>query len=703
MAITNSTTAKIILLIILAAVVYINSLRGAFIWDDSGLILENVEYLENVAGIKSIFLKSHFDNAPYYRPLLWTCFLLDYNLWGLNPLGFHVTNITLHIFNTVLVYSFFCSLGTAPLISFATAALFAAHPVQTEAVAWIAGRNDPLMVLFLLASLISLFKGRNTPRPLLKLLFYGMSCVSFACALLAKEAAVILIGLLVLIDLFFQKSRRRLAHMETLIMYGALAGTTLGFFLLRHIIITQPYLKLSFLPAIKAFATPFILYIYYLKVLFLPINLTVDPPFLQQCTANIFSAFFCITAFLSIVTGAFLFKKIFAEGLFGICWIIIYLLPVCGFVWMGVPILEHRAYGASIGFCFMLASLCYRFSLCRITVCTKYKWLKTWLPLCMILAIYSLLTVNRNFIWKDDSSVWNDTLNKSADSARALYNLGSTLLKQNKLEPAIDLLQRALQHYPDPDKIYNSLGVAFFAQGQYDNALDAFKKVITINPESSYGYYNMGILFKEQRDFESALTCFQKSLQLKPYFSKAYISRGMIYAQQGNREKEINEYQTALKISPYSSPLQNALGLFYAQQDDAEKAVEHYKKAISFDPSNYEALNNIALLYIKLGRFYDAIPYIKKALLIHSDSPELHLNLGISYFNTKNINEAIAEYKRALNLNPAFADVHFNIAVAYMCIPGKQNETLHHFNKVLELKPDHPQKKLILQTISNLK
>lgn len=700
----SSPAVHIIALIVLAGGVYANSLGGKFIWDDSGLIIENIEYLETKLDFKSLFLKSHFEEAPYYRPVLWLAFLADYKVWGLNPLGYHSTNITLHILNTVLLFFFFRAIAATPALAAAACALFAVHPINTEAIAWIAGRNDPIMFFFLIFSCLCMCRGRRAQTALRKTALYCFACISYGCALLAKETAVITLPLFLLVDVWFLKKRYRPFRYEIAALYTALTLITIFFFMLRNNIIHQPFLQLSFQPDIRSLATPCIIYLYYIKTLCFPANLTVDPSsFLIRCMKSSTVIITCSAFCISLVTAAVLFRKYFKEGLFALLWILIYLAPVSGIVWMGVPILEHRAYGACAGFCFALASLYHRFLAHPIGGITGNTVRTGNAMLCIIVILFSLLTIQRNTLWKDEHTIWADTLQKSPESTQALVNLGVTFLRLNKPEPALDLFKKALAASPRSARIYNNIGSALFSLGRYDEAQQAQEQAIRLNPKSAEAYNNMGILFKARGDYEKAVSCFRKALALQPAFPAAHLHLGLLYADQNDIQNALTVLRNAITTLPNNSRLYNALGMVYSKKNDLEAALDGYTKAATLDATNYDAINNVTLLLIKLRRFQEAFPYAVKAVQIRTDSPELYLNLGIVCFNLGRIDESIAAYKNALNLNQEYVDAHFNLGVVLMRIQNKQKESLEHFQKVLELQPNHPNKELILGIISKFK
>lgn len=689
---------NILVLAALGCLIYLNSLGGGFVWDDSGLIAGNKECLENFSSVPSVFFKPTFE-APYYRPLLWVSFSLDYFLWGQRPIGFHITNVAVHIINIWLVYWFVVNLGLSGIVAFFTAGLFAAHPVQTESISWISGRNDSLMVLFVLFFFNLQLLARKIKKVQFKIICYSSAAAAFACAVLTKESAVIALPLLILIDIFFQtKAWKTPLHRETLAEYTSLVLVIGCLLLLRsHAISNLPsQFSFNFGKLFNALTTPLTIYTYYCKVLLFPFNLTVAPSLYSRPPGSMILMLLIVC---SIALASMLKTNIRKEVLFGILWIMVYLLPVSGFVWMSVPILEHRLYGASIGFCFMLAVVCYNG--CAMLK-THAKGVLSCVILVALLILYSYLTIDRNRTWNDEATIWSDTLKKTPNSVMALNNLANALIQQKKIDQGIAYLHTGLKLNPRAEKLYGNLGRAFFYKKDYAQAIKAYEMALSINPRSAETYNHIALAYKFNGNNEAALANFNKSLALKPRFLSVYLNRGDLYRECGDKIRALADYQRALQLSPHSSAVHNALGFFYEQQDEPEKALTHYQLAIAVEPGNYQTLNNISQLYSRQGDYEKALTYQAKALTIKPDAPELHLNLGLLYFNLGKLNQAIEAYRRALSINPAYIEAHFNIATAYLLTPEGKDKAIEHFNRVLTLKPDYIHSNLIKKVLSSL-
>ena len=207
---TKGHTIYFAVILLVTLGIYWNSLQGNFIWDDRGLILENTSYLAEWKNLYSSFTRPFFGTTPFYRPLLLVSFILDYQLWGLNPFGFHLSNVLLHALNGCMVYLLAFLLYKRRIVAFTAGVLFTVHPIQTEAVAWISGRNDVLLTFFSLITIISFHTWRRSEGRKRVFSYIGF-LLGYCCVLLTKESGIIVPVLVVLVDYFFRNTLPRSA------------------------------------------------------------------------------------------------------------------------------------------------------------------------------------------------------------------------------------------------------------------------------------------------------------------------------------------------------------------------------------------------------------------------------------------------------------------------------------------------------------
>ena len=147
----------LVLLVVVCAALFANTFGNPFIWDEQGLVIDN-NYIKSLKHIPFLFSPGYWNNHStgtkgQYRPLRTLTFSLDYSLWGLNPKGYHLTNLLIHTLNVILIYFLILLLpGSNRGLSFLCALFFAAHPIHTESITWIKNRSDLLSLFFFILS-----------------------------------------------------------------------------------------------------------------------------------------------------------------------------------------------------------------------------------------------------------------------------------------------------------------------------------------------------------------------------------------------------------------------------------------------------------------------------------------------------------------------------------------------------------------------
>ncbi|MFC1709931.1 hypothetical protein ACFL2J_07750, partial [Candidatus Omnitrophota bacterium] len=215
-----------ILIAVLTFSVYANSLKGDFFWDDLGLIRDN-HLIKNFKFLPQLFSRPLSSTFHYcYRPILNLSFMIDYSIWQLNPLGFHITAVAIHILNAFLVYLLIYLLSEDLKLGFVTGLIFSVHSVLSEPVNYLSSRADLLMGLFCLSGFILYILYRTSASK--NRLYLSGSLILFVLGLLSKEMAVVLIPILILYELILlpvkEPVKRRLffitPYLITLIIFA---------------------------------------------------------------------------------------------------------------------------------------------------------------------------------------------------------------------------------------------------------------------------------------------------------------------------------------------------------------------------------------------------------------------------------------------------------------------------------------------------
>lgn len=552
----------LIVLLVVCLLTFFNSLANDLVWDDIPLIAENVNIRDG--GHIPLFLTPGYWNEqhPYpghYRPLRAISLAVDYFFWGLNPTGYRLTNILLHIVNVLLVYFLAAVIGRRKTgdLAFLTALFFATHPVHTESVNLVKNRSDMLALMFFLLSFLLFAKHLSASKKSSRWMLFGAWCC-FIPAVLSKEMALTLPGTLVLYIVCFLTGPERRRAMARIIPYLVMIA---GYFWFMHTFITaaQPPPAGAALPSgpIQHAGTVIKTIGIYLKMLTVPYPLNAEHAFAVPGSLSdpaVLASLAVLLLVLIITVNMYDRAPVVS---FGLGWILLTLVPAANLVYLvSRPVAEQRLYIPSFGFCLLLG-----YSIARLTQVGAGRWKRRRpvvagrLLALLIVVLYAGLVIERNRDWRDEITFYTRTLAANPDSARMHNNLGIVLNKNGRYAEAIRHYQAALELYPDyakprlnlgvalcntgqweeavshfqaglllitsPDNkryagIYNNLGVALMKLGQLDQSDALFRKVLTMDPDNISATYNLGGLLMVKGDFKEAASMFYRVLCLDP-------------------------------------------------------------------------------------------------------------------------------------------------------------------------------------------
>ena len=550
----------IFLLVTAVFIVYFNALFNGFVFDDRNQILENrwirdIHYISdvfssNVAGFDKQFATS------YYRPMMYLIYMCNYYLFGLSPWGFHLVNILFHAGVCILVFLIAAKIfnkttgsNSLNLLSpaFITAILFATHPIHTEPVAWVAAVPELSFTFFYLLSLY-LYIRTADGEPSFKRPGYILSLMSFFIAALCKEPAITLPIIIILYDYSFNKTRTTKLS-KSLLSYIPYFIIAVFYFVLRF------HALKGFAPSVhhKLTAYQYVINVFplfsgYIEKIFFPINLSafyVFHPITSLVNMETVLSLFICLLFLIATVIAFIKKRavFFSIMLFGVT-----ILPALYIPGLGENAFsERQLYLPSLGFALVASSF---FSWANVKV-SKPTFIIP-LILGMIVLLYSLGTVYRNPVWKDEYSLWVDVVNKSPESATA-------------------------REY---------LGYALYSQGRIDDAIVQYQASLTLNPNLYYSHVNLGVAYHAKGRFYEAIQQYSIALNLNPSSIEAHINMANALSEMGLRDKAVEEYQIALQLDPSSARAHHGLGIIFGNAGLYDKAIKQFEMALQSDPTN---------------------------------------------------------------------------------------------------------------------
>lgn len=548
---------------ILTFAVYLPSLNNDFVnWDDPTYVYEN-PYIRSL----NLEFFAWALSSPYFsnwHPLTMISYALDYAVWGLNPFGYHLTNVVFHTANTFLVFVLAlrlieCGLTQNPILvtrnfslitASVTALLFGIHPVHVESVAWVSERKDVLCAFFFLLALLVYLRyvSAKSRRPLL----YSLCLLLFAMALLSKPMAVSFPVVLLILD-FYPLKRSRAGDKKIKRIVAEKLPFFLFSFLSSLITVWAQYsggaLKpLEVYPLTTRFFVAIWAILFYLSKMLIPLDLAPFYPYPSQITAAHIGA-------LILVAG--LTAYCFRNRLFAAVWsyYIITLIPIIGIVQVaGFAAADRYTYLPSIG-PFMLVGV---FIARVIEDYSRYKKVAA-VVLAVLTVLTSSMTIKQIEVWRDSITLWSHEIKKYPDFYSSYYSRGDAYIKLDMYNEALSDFTRAIELNPKYLDAYNNRGNIYLGLGNYQSALSDYNKALELNPMDSQVYTNRGNTYIGLGDYAQAIKDHNRAIELDPNDAKAYNNRGVAYFKSGNYAQATRDFSWAVKLDPQFTDAYNNL------------------------------------------------------------------------------------------------------------------------------------------------
>jgi len=639
----------LIIPVLFAFVLYGNTLHHNYVLDDVIVILKNTHVQAGWQGLPAIFTSNLLHgvngfNDGLYRPFFAMTFAIEHEFAGNNPDLSHFINVSLYALCGYFLFLFLLSFfkNQSLFIPFVITLLFLAHPVHTEAVANLKGRDEILAFLNFILSVYLLFKYIDygkTRSLILSLLF-------FLFAMLSKESAITLAVLIPMILYFGRKEIPLKKVFQIFSLFVVLAMILV--FWHAHIInsmakpvdpgIVAP-LNNSVLAAPNLagrIATGILLQgLYLLKMLF-PHPLLYDYSY-NQIPATTFSNPAVIGTLLILL---FLFL-VFIKGIkkrqiyaLGIAFYFISILITSNLVvYIGTTFAERFLFTPSLGFLLAFSVFIPK----KISGRNQYLNLKTTIKIApltvmvilLILIGYSIKTIDRNKVWKNNFSLYQADIKRLKRSARAHYNYGTELNNQSKInlapakkkafaKEAIEELKQSIAIFPEYQDARYNLGEAYKTLGLYDSAIALFRYMNKHFPDYNLAYLNLGMTYTDIKNYKQAIIPLKKYYKIYPdNFIVNYLI-GDCYGHLGKYQKAEKYLLDANTLNPDNQDVLIDLGTVYGFQKKYEQSLSYLLQALKLSQTaNVNLLKNIATTYNFLGQSTKAREYMQRAKAIN--------------------------------------------------------------------------------------
>jgi tetratricopeptide (TPR) repeat protein len=603
--------AAIVFLVLLA---YLPAFHAGFIWDDDHHLTHNPNIV-GTGGLRGIWTSS----AATYYPLALTSFWLQHALWGLRPLPYHLVNVLMHAVCAILLRRVLLQLNAGSATAWLGAVLWALHPVQTESVAWITELKNTQSGLFYLLAVLLFLKWRSRPGKLLYLSFLLCSVL----ALLSKTSTVMLPVVLVLCGWWLDRGWKwqTLKSLAPLFLISA-AG---GFWTIWEQKFHSGAVGAEWAQTLRervAVAGDSVWF--YLSKIAWPHPLIFLYPRWGIDTHVVWS--FLPTALA--VAALFLlwrFREKMRPAFFGLAYFVVSLFPVLDFFdvyffrysFVG----DHFQYLATIGPLALTGGAI-------VWVTERWRAEMRWLVYGSLIVLLGVLTAAHTTIFRDDETLWRDTIAKNPDAwlaynnLAAIYldrgdtasataeleaalnvrphyteaqaNLGNILFDAGRYDEAINHFEVALQGDPNYRRIQDSLGVSLMMSGRIDEGIEHIRRALEIDPNDSTAHDNLAIAFRRKGNMDEAMVEFKEAVRVNPNGIQPRMRYGAaLLSQEKYREAE-SQFVEALRISPDLADAHKFLGTALLELGRKDEAIHHLQDAARLDPSDEESKQKLS-------------------------------------------------------------------------------------------------------------
>ncbi len=632
-----SSKWHIIIIGIIAFVLYANTLGHDYTQDDAIVIYDNMYTQEGISGIPGILTKDTFFgffkeagkeklvSGGRYRPFTLVMFAVEWQIFGRNPFVGHLMNILLYALLCIMIYKTMSIMflgyksksdKTLLLFVFLASLFYTCHPIHTEAVANIKGRDEIMTFLGSIVALWAVFKYYYTHQTKWMII----SFISFFVALMSKENAITFLAIVPLAFLLFtpKKEEKKLstaikctlpflaASVLFLIIRFSILGMDFGG--TPNELMNNPFLKIEgnqyvAFSAMEKLATNIFTLGKYVVLLIFPHPLSHDyyPRTIDIMQFSDWQAILSLVLYIGLVIGFFLFYKKDKYLSFAILFYLATLSIVSNIVFpIGTNMSERFIFIPSLGYTIILARLLTKYI-------SNYKII--WAISGIILLGYSAKTIMRNNVWKNDFTLFTTDVLHNDKSAKLLNAAGGALSteaadmpdgpkKTENLNKAVGYLEKAIKVHPSYRNAYLLLANSHYYLKNYEKSILYYDQALKYDPNFVDAISNLPIVLREGgrhmgqnvKNYELAEKWLLRAVAMNPKDYESTRLLGITYGIRGYHEQAIQYFQKAIDLRPDLADNYTTMGTAYQQLGNMDKAREYYNKAVELDP---KALNRI--------------------------------------------------------------------------------------------------------------
>ncbi|MEO6333660.1 MAG: tetratricopeptide repeat protein [Pyrinomonadaceae bacterium] len=598
--------------------------------DDNYYVYENRLVL---SGLNWEMLKWAFNSfhAGNWHPLTWISLALDVQLFGVSSGMHHVVNVILHFVNSALTFVVFRRMTGTFWPSALVAALFAAHPMHVESVAWVAERKDMLSTMFWLLAMLMYFRWTNDgAKPWAPLYFAALGL--FVLGLMSKPMVITLPFVLLLCDVWPLERTRETGTRR----YIGLVLEKIPFFVLSLLsaFITLAAQRavsavesLAFLPLDVRIQNAILAYSKYLVSAFYPEGLAIWYPYEKDLSfADVGAASILLIAITALCVWQFRRKKYL---LFGWLWFVGTLVPVIGIVQVGGQSMADRyTYIPYLGLFVIVV-----FGASDIVQSLKIDRRATGVAAASLIIALAVLAYFQTGYWRNNETLYTRALSVTSNNFLVEQNLCHALMQQDRLDEAERLCQDSLELRPFYFEALNTLGIISFKRKDYAAAESRFKSAVNTGRSHPLIYLNLSLA---------------QILQGRPEDGEVNLEKAVAFSGDGVSPLLFNDALTTLVDA-------------YLKQGNFGKAAENLKRLRFLQPNNIEVRLKLVEALIELKQYPEAEGEVEAVIKMDQTNPVAWNSLGLILLLTSDAKAAVGAFEKALTLRPDYAEAKENL------------------------------------------
>lgn len=680
-------------LILAGLAVYANSLDGVFLFDDTEQIVENFSIRQWWP-----------PGRPGPRFLLYTSLAVNYAWGGLDPAGYHVFNIAVHLVAGLALFGLIRrtlrlpTLGdrfvrSADGIALAVALLWIVHPLQTQAVTYIVQRCEAMMAMFFLLTMYGYVRGATAQRTWTRFSWYAASFVTYCLGLLSKEVMVTVVPVLWLYDRIFLAAswrevlRRRgwlqlafaapLAAALTVLVPAMLSGAnpTVGF----GIQAVTPWEYARSQPGV-------ILHYLRLSVWPHPQCLDYGWPIETRWLVGIGLPALAVLGLLAASVVAVL--RGWRSGFLGIAFFLI-LAPTSSVVPFQDLCFEHRMYLPLA--CVLIAGVLAADAILR-RLPPPTARLGGMAVLLAAALVLGGLTVARNRVYRSAVAMWTDVIQKTRhhraanNLGRALNNLGDQLLDAGRFEEGVEVLREAVKLNPDMAQIHGNLGRGLTELGDFAGAQEHCQTAVRLQPDGARVHQQSGLLAAAQGRLDEAERHFRHALTLAPTDSVIETNLAQCLADRQQMDEAIERLQDVIRRDPKFTEARRRLATALATAGRFDEAAEAARELAASSPQDARPCLLLGLIESQRGADEPALEWFAEAVRRDPECAAAHLHSGNMHRRRGDRRAAIRSYERAVALDDGLAEAHNNLGG--LLAQDEPRQAVRYFEAAVRARPD---------------